>query len=205
MDDISVAQIGSPSSPILVLLREYEGHRFIDVRRYYVDRTTKETKPTKKGITLNARALAEIRDVFDRSEKAIADWFERDTSIEPEIVKRQMQERQGAAEKTARKAKPYNVIAEKWRSPTFFSCTSDGDNTNIALNDNHAFAKKLRRASGPKASDAHIRAAVGAMLAAYYHTKFLFDDLDEVKPAQFFDAFEYEWGIILSNYISAEK
>jgi hypothetical protein len=120
VNDITVVQIGSPTSPILVLIREYEGRRFIDVRRYYVDRATKETKPTKKGITLNARSLAEIHDVFDRSEKAISDWLERDGSMEPDAVKRQMLERQSAADKTARKAKPYNISSETWRSPGFF-------------------------------------------------------------------------------------
>ena len=204
MDDISVAKIGSPTSPILVLLREYEGHRFVDVRRYYVDRTTKETKPTKKGITLNARALAEIRDVFDRSEKAISDWLERDASAETDAVKSQMLERQNAAERSARKEKPYNVTVGKWRSPTFFACSSDGDVTNIALNDNHVFVQKLRQNAAAQKSDDQVT-VVGAMLAAYYHTKFLFDDVEEVKPAQFFEAFEYEWGIILSNYSSTDK
>ena len=32
--------------------KEYEGYRFIDVRIYYMDKTSGENKPTKKGISL---------------------------------------------------------------------------------------------------------------------------------------------------------
>lgn len=202
MDDISIATIGSPSSPILVMLREYEGHRFVDVRRYYIDRATRETKPTKKGIALNARTLAEIRDVFDRSEKVISDWLQRDASAESDVVKKQMLERQAAADRAARKERPYTVKSGKWRSPSFFACESDGEATSITLNDNHPFVKKLH-AVNPK-SDVSV-AMVGKLIAAYYHTKFLFDDVEEIKPSQFFEAFEYEWGHILSNYSQPER
>jgi hypothetical protein len=202
MDDISVAKIGSPSSPILVMLREYEGRRFVDVRRYYVDKSTKETKPTKKGITLNARALAEIRDVFDKSEKAITDWLQRDPTGESDEVKKQMLERQAAADRIARKERPYNIQSGKWRSPNFFACESNGETTTISLNDNHPFVQKLQKGDG-KANDSI--AAIGAMLAAYYHTKFLFDDAEEIKPTQFFEAFEYEWGLILNNYSQLDR
>src|SRR5262245_13706885 len=129
------------------MLREYEGHRFVDVRRYYVDRTTKETKPTKKGITLSARVLAEIRDVFDRSERIITDWLQRGDSANVDAVREHMRERQAAADKVAREKRPYRLKIGKWRAPSFFSCESDGDVTSIALNDDHPFVRKLHESN----------------------------------------------------------
>lgn len=202
VDDIPVAKIGSPSSPIVVMLRQYEGRRFLDVRRYYVDRSSKETKPTKKGITLNARSLAEIRDVFDKSEKVILDWLQRDPAAEANGVEKQLFQRQAAADRIARKKRPYEIRSGKWRAPNFFNCESSGDAAAIALNESHPFVQQVKESDEKNHGSV---AAIGAMLAAYYHAKFLFDDIEEVTPAQFFEAFEYEWGLILSNYSQSDR
>jgi len=38
---------------IRIQLKEYEGHKLIDLRVWYEDKETGEYKPTKKGISFN--------------------------------------------------------------------------------------------------------------------------------------------------------
>jgi hypothetical protein len=41
------------SEVIRIQLKEYEGHKLIDLRVWYEDKETGEYKPTKKGISFN--------------------------------------------------------------------------------------------------------------------------------------------------------
>ena len=44
-----------------VKVREFKGQTYIDIREYYVDKETMDTKPGKKGISLNCQQYQKLK------------------------------------------------------------------------------------------------------------------------------------------------
>ncbi len=47
-----------------VKVREFKGQTYIDIREYYVDKETMETKPGKKGISLNCQQYQKLKVII---------------------------------------------------------------------------------------------------------------------------------------------
>merc|ERR1739846_106442 len=47
-----------------VKVREFKGKTYIDIREYYVDKSTMETKPGKKGISMNVEQYCKLKDIL---------------------------------------------------------------------------------------------------------------------------------------------
>jgi hypothetical protein len=45
------------TTKIVVQGKEYKGHRYIDIRTYFLDKKSNEWLPTKKGITIAPRLV----------------------------------------------------------------------------------------------------------------------------------------------------
>ena len=56
-----------------VKVREFKGQTYIDIREYYVDKDTMETKPGKKGISLNCLQYQKLK--VKRAAKQISKYF----------------------------------------------------------------------------------------------------------------------------------
>ncbi len=59
MDDILIATIPKGDDEIRVTVKEYQGHIFTDVR-LFIDYTTGERGPTKRGITVGPSRLPKL-------------------------------------------------------------------------------------------------------------------------------------------------
>ena len=55
MKDIQVG-----SGIIRVQISEFEGKKYLDIRKFYLDKETDEYKPTRKGISLNTDIAEEV-------------------------------------------------------------------------------------------------------------------------------------------------
>lgn len=73
-DAIVVA--GSKKQPFVVSYSEFNGRKLLDVRKYYLDKKTGETKPTRKGVSLNRLQFEVLHNVFKEKCEEIEDWFE---------------------------------------------------------------------------------------------------------------------------------
>jgi len=51
-------------------LTEYQGHTLLDFRIYFKDKQG-ESKPTKKGITLNVKLFPELKEAITAAEKIL--------------------------------------------------------------------------------------------------------------------------------------
>ena len=49
---------------IIVSTNEYKGHKYIDLRVHYEDESTKEYKPSKKGIAVNPKILSQVVELM---------------------------------------------------------------------------------------------------------------------------------------------
>lgn len=52
-----------------VLLAEYQGSKYIDIRVYYQDRVDGDWKPTKSGVTVPPGLLAEFKGLLDDAQE----------------------------------------------------------------------------------------------------------------------------------------
>ena len=59
--EATIAKIKKHStSEIWVSLREYEGNQYVDVREHFLERDSREWKPTRKGLTLQPKLLPQV-------------------------------------------------------------------------------------------------------------------------------------------------
>merc|ERR1712126_539339 len=54
-----------------VKIREFKGKTYIDIREWYVDKKDMETKPGKKGISLNTIQFQQLRSLMEDVNKAL--------------------------------------------------------------------------------------------------------------------------------------
>ena len=45
-------------------VRQFKGKTYIDIREYYVDKSTMETKPGKKGISMNVEQYCKLKEIL---------------------------------------------------------------------------------------------------------------------------------------------
>lgn len=53
-------------------LSEYQGHILLDFRIYYKDKEG-ESKPTKKGVTVNVKFFPELKEAITKAEEILKD------------------------------------------------------------------------------------------------------------------------------------
>ncbi len=71
-----VGSIGSPQRPILISLSEVEGSRVVDIRRFYVDKESRELRPTQRGIAIQAANFAEVFACLSDAYGPITEWLQ---------------------------------------------------------------------------------------------------------------------------------
>lgn len=54
-----------------VKVREFKGKTYIDIREYYVDKNTMDTKPGKKGISLTCEQYQKLKSIIDEIDHAL--------------------------------------------------------------------------------------------------------------------------------------
>lgn len=131
-----VGSIGSPQSPILISLGEVEGTRVVDIRRYYVEKSSKELRPTQKGITIQAANFAEIFACLSDGYGPITAWLQGGGATDQ--VKRR-----GAAVKAAASCARPRLKMEAWRGASFFKVQTQGAEVEVALKVDHPIADRL--------------------------------------------------------------
>jgi len=65
-----------------VEVTEFKGETRIDIREYYVDRNTMETKPGKKGISLNCKQYQKLKTLISEIDQKLLELLELDEDDE---------------------------------------------------------------------------------------------------------------------------
>ena len=52
-------------------VREFKGKTYIDIREWYVDKKDMETKPGKKGVSLNTVQFQQLRSIIEEVNRAL--------------------------------------------------------------------------------------------------------------------------------------
>jgi hypothetical protein len=188
-------RLGSPSNPVVIALVEFEGHKLLDIRKYFVEKKSKTLKPTRKGVSLNANLARQVQDAINKNEEAIFRWLEKGDDSSLTEVERAMAARTKAADDEAMKPHRFKVKQRDWKGAEFFACQSDGAEDIVCLNSKHPFFERIKSSKGA----ANWRELV-LLLAAYYRAKLRFSGEIEADSDHFFQLLESEWGMLLKNY-----
>jgi len=81
-----INQIGSKNSPLIIELKEFEGRRLFDIRKYFIDKKTSDLLPTRKGISLNSFQLKQFVETINTKSNEINDFFFNEDSDNIEIT-----------------------------------------------------------------------------------------------------------------------
>ncbi len=80
-----INQIGSKDSPVIIELKEFEGRKLFDIRKYFTDKKTNELSPTRKGISLNPFQLIQLIETINTKSKVINDFLQNEDETKFEI------------------------------------------------------------------------------------------------------------------------
>lgn len=186
-----VGSIGSPQRPILISLGEIEGSRVVDIRRYYVDKTTQELRPTQKGISIQAANFAEIFACLSDAYGQITEWLEGG-SVTDHV------KRQNAAVKAAASGRKPKLKMEAWRGASFFEVKTHGSDIEVALKADHPVASRIQSVK----SSADAAQLLADLLAAFDHaagSSGVDEDAAIVALPQLETAWSNQLGAMLKN------
>lgn len=190
-------RLGSPTNPTVVALSEFKGRRLLDIRKFFFEENESTLKPTKKGISLNAAVVSEIRELLNTNWDAIEEWLTSGDATACESVERAMAKRSSALESESTKARPHKVRKSSTKGAEFFSVESVGGMDELTLNEKHPF---FNQPKGHTTSAVDFASQLNLLLISYYRAKLRFTGKIEADAEQFFKLFEHEWGLSLKNY-----
>ena len=181
-------------------LTEYENVKLLDVRKYFKDKTTKEYKPTTKGISVGYKNYNSIKKIFELYDDKISAWLE---SSSEDIVQRQKKLEEERYAPIAIKA-----AENSWKSPAFFEVEPSGGENTVVYNSNTTFFELLtivlEKISKNNPDEAErIKFLFDALLSSFNQAGNILD-LPE-KNNSFMEALSYNWGVILSNTLKGLK
>ena len=191
--------IGNKKYPVVVSLKEYKGSPLIDIRKYYFDKKTEEIKPTKKGIALQKNNYNLLIQSLIDSSPEVSKWFEETNEYSAKKATETLQKRVEAVEGNRRKAQNFNTDKDYWQAPNFFDVESLGGSDKIIYNTKHEMYEKLNQTS-QKGNETGMD-LINIILISYKKAKDILDDGEEYSAEELFKYLDFEWGLILSNYI----
>jgi hypothetical protein len=194
-------RLGSPSNPVVLALIEFEGHRLLDIRKHFIEKSSNNLKPTRKGVSLNANLAKQVQNAINSNEDSIFSWLEGGDHSAFTEVERAMAARTKAVEEEAAKPRTFAVEEREWKGAEFFTCESHGAGDVVYINSKHPFLERLksRGAAEPCSGDLML------LLVAYYRAKLRFSGEIEAEADQFFMLLEAEWGMLLRSYCQQSK
>jgi hypothetical protein len=204
--DKNKIKIGSPKNPIVISLRDFKGSPLIDMRKFFLDRNSDELKPTKKGLALKKHNFKLLLDTLNECSNEILEWLDKGHQKSLNSAKETLTKRVDALEDARREPQQFMSEMGSWKSPTFFEIESLGGIDKVVFNEDHELVAFLKEEnSSDQSQDSLLRDILSKILISYKKAKELLDDGNEYTASELFEYLEYEWGLILSNYIEKEK
>ena len=141
LEDEDKIFVGPKEYPIKIQIKTFKGKKYLDIRKWFLDKKTNEILPTKKGISLNDYQFQDIINIISKEKEKISNWF-KEKITEDEVVDsliKQSQIRRNLAEE----AKAFNTKSEKLTENRFFKVDYKDGKTELVLNENHQLYKEI--------------------------------------------------------------
>lgn len=189
MDDLFVEKeylrLGPATAPLIVKMSSFQGARYLDIRRYYLEKVKKEIKPTPKGVSLKEDEVKEIIALLAARTNEIHDDFVSNISATESAVRGQRREKVARSEQRGSGVRA-NIEVCPGAGTGLFSVENNGSSVTIKLNKNNRLIASL---GTPEAIE-----AVGLLLRAFIAAKNGLDFSRKVDADTLTTYLELEWG-----------
>ena len=187
--------IGTKDYPIKIQIKTFKGRKYLDLRKWFLDRKTNEVIPTKKGISLSEYQFEDIVTILSKEKENISKWFQ-EKSTEEEVVDSLMIQSE-LRRKISEEAKLFNTKTKKLSENRFFKIEYENGKKHLIINENHQLYKNINQ----EKSAEKIKKVFELLFISFDQTIQLFDSEENIKVADFEDMLIHNWSIILKNYL----
>lgn len=186
-ENIELFRLGETNSPLVVSLNSFQGRRYFDIRRHYLDKVTKTIKPGPKGISLKEDEFELISEFIIENLSQIKKAFTSNLKADEMAVRgdrREMVARQNL--KTVTSDIQYSF--DSWPGPNFFNTEESLGKTTITFNKRNKFIERISN------EDALSNQLLVELIGAYVHAKSGLEFGKKVNPESVIEFLEVNWG-----------
>jgi hypothetical protein len=188
--------IGPKEYPIKIQIKTFNGRKYLDIRKWYLDRKTNEILPTKKGISLSEYQFEDVISIIAKEKNKISKWFQEKLT-EEEVVDALVAHSE-IRKKLSEEAKTFKAKSQKLTENKFFKIEYGEGKTQLILNENHQLYKEIDK---KKNTAEDFKKIINILFVSFNQTFQLFDSDEKMKVADLEDSLMHNWSIILKNYI----
>ena len=187
--------IGPKDYPIKIQIKTFKGRKYLDIRKWYLDRKVNEILPTKKGISLSEYQFEDVITLLSKDKKKISQWFQ-DKIDQNEIVETLIKHSE-IRRKLAEEKRDFKTKSKKLSENKFFKVEYEKGKKNLIINENHQLYKELNK----EKSIENVKKIFDLLFISFDQTIQLFDSEETIKVSDFEESLIHNWSIILKNYL----
>ena len=187
--------IGPKEYPIKIQIKTFKGRKYLDIRKWYLDRKTNEILPTKKGISLSEYQFEDVISLLSKDREKISYWFQE--KIDENEVVESLDKKSEVRRKIAEEVREFKTKSEKLSKNKFFKIEYEKGNKQLIINENHQLYKDINKEKSPE----KIKKIFELLFISFDQTIQLFDSDESIKVGDFEDMLIHNWSIILKNYL----
>jgi hypothetical protein len=185
-DSKELLRIGDDQTPLVISMNRYRGVRYLDIRRYYFDKTTRTPKPSPKGIALREDEFSAIVKFLSSANTEIGGFFRSQLDATEGLA------RQKFLEKKARVSASRTGLGKahklsRWPALQFFAVDDTEATPVLNFNERIGFIADLVK------EESSVLSALARILLAYHTAKTLLTSSASKNLDDFFDHLEIEW------------
>jgi len=193
--------LGPENYPLKIEVKTFKGKKYIDFRKWFLDKKTNEILPTKKGIMLSEYQFRDVSDVLINQRKTIDGWFQE--KIKDLDTIDLLSEETSKIRKKSQEAKRYKTVLKKIDNNNFFSLEYNNNEIQFVLNNEHELYKKIENLE--KKSKDTVTKIIESLLISFRQTLEIFDPETKYKLEDLEDLLNYNWSKTLTNYLKKIK
>lgn len=193
--------LGPENYPLKIEVKTFKGKKYIDFRKWFLDKKTSEILPTKKGIMLSEYQFRDVSDVLINQRKTIDGWFQE--KIKDLDTIDLLSEETSKIRKKSLEAKKYKTVLKKIDNNNFFSLEYNNNEIQFVLNQDHELYKKIENLE--KKTKDTVTKIIESLLISFRQTLEIFDPETKYKLEDLEDLLNYNWSKTLTNYLKKIK
>jgi len=187
--------VGPKEYPIKIQVKTFKGRKYLDIRKWYLDKKLNEVLPTKKGISLSEYQFEDIISIISKERDKISKWF-KEKFTEEEVINSLIVQSE-IRRKLSEDAKNFKARSEKLTENRIFKIEYEEGKTQLILNENHQLFKDINS----KTTTEDLKRIIHLLFVSFNQTFQLFDVEDKIKVSDLEDVLLHNWSIILKNYL----